>query len=104
MTPDEVLAVVRQAVVTVLEVAPATVTRETRFKDDLKADSLALVEIVEIVEEALAPEAQPGFHIEDEDLDGLTTVGSTPEHVTAHMKEESQEVAKLVKQINFEKM
>jgi tripartite-type tricarboxylate transporter receptor subunit TctC len=36
--------------------------------------------------------------------DGLTPVGSTPEHVTAHMKEESQEVAKLVKQINFEKM
>src|SRR5262245_4830990 len=36
--------------------------------------------------------------------DGLTPVGSTPEHVTAHMKEESTEVAKLVKQINFEKM
>ena len=36
--------------------------------------------------------------------DGLTPVGSTPEHVTAHMREESQEVAKLVKQINFEKM
>ena len=36
--------------------------------------------------------------------DGLTPVGSTPEHVTAHMKEESQEIAKLVKQINFEKM
>jgi tripartite-type tricarboxylate transporter receptor subunit TctC len=36
--------------------------------------------------------------------DGLTAVGSTPEHVTAHMKEESAEVAKLVKQINFEKM
>ena len=85
MTPDEVLAVVRQAVVTVLEVAPATVTRETRFKDDLKADSLALVEIVEIVEEALAPEAQPGFHIEDEDLDGLTTVGEAVDYAVARL-------------------
>jgi tripartite-type tricarboxylate transporter receptor subunit TctC len=36
--------------------------------------------------------------------DGLTPVGSTPEHVSAHMKKESQEVARLVKQINFEKM
>ena len=36
--------------------------------------------------------------------DGLTPVGSTPEHVTKHMKEESQEVAVLVKKINFEKM
>ena len=36
--------------------------------------------------------------------DGLTAVGSTPEHVTAHVKEESREVARLVKQIGFEKM
>src|SRR5262245_19947297 len=36
--------------------------------------------------------------------DGLTAVGSTPEYVTKHMKEESQEVDKLVKEINFEKM
>ena len=85
MTPDEVLAVVRQAVVTVLDVAPATVTPETRFKADLKADSLALVEIVEIVEEALAPEAQPGFHIEDEDLDGLTTVGEAVDYAVARL-------------------
>jgi acyl carrier protein len=85
MTPDEVLAVVQQAVVTVLEVAPASVTRETRFKDDLKADSLALVEIVEIVEEALAPRAQPDFHIEDEDLDALTTVGDAVDYAVARL-------------------
>ncbi len=36
--------------------------------------------------------------------DGLMAVGSTPEQVTKHMKEESQEVAALVKKINFEKM
>jgi tripartite-type tricarboxylate transporter receptor subunit TctC len=36
--------------------------------------------------------------------DGLTPVGSTPEHVSAHMKEKSKEVAVLVKKINFEKM
>jgi acyl carrier protein len=75
LTPDEVLEVVRGAVVTVLEVPAATVTRETRFREDLEADSLALVEIVEIVEEALAPRARPGFHLEDDDLDALTTVG-----------------------------
>ena len=36
--------------------------------------------------------------------DGLTPVGSTPEHVTALIKEESKEVEVLVKKINFEKM
>jgi acyl carrier protein len=75
LSPEEVLEVVRAAVVTVLEVDASTVTRETRFREDLDADSLALVEVVEIVEEQLAPRARAGFHLDDEDLDGLTTVG-----------------------------
>ena len=74
-TPQEVLQLLQQACATVLEVDPASVTRETRFTEDLRADSLALVEIVEIVEEALAPRARAGYHLEDEELDGLTTVG-----------------------------
>jgi acyl carrier protein len=75
LTPEQVFEVVRAAVVTVLEVDPSAVDRSTRFREDLKADSLALVEIVEIVEESLAPRARSGFHIEDEDLDALQTVG-----------------------------
>ena len=84
-TSEEVLAVVQGAVATVLERDPATVTRETRFREDLEADSLALVEIVEIVEEALAPRAPAGFHIDDEDLDGLTTVGEAVDHAVARL-------------------
>ena len=87
MTPTraEVLAVVRDAVVTVLEVDPAGVAETTHLRDDLQADSLALVEIVEIVEEALAPRAPAGFHIDDEDLDGLTTVGEAVDHAVARL-------------------
>lgn len=83
LTPEEVLDVVRAAVVTVLEVDPSTVDRSTRFRDDLQADSLALVEIVEIVEETLAPRARPGFHVDDDDLDGLTSVGEAVDLVVA---------------------
>ena len=85
MSPDEVLGVVRQAVVTVLEVEATTVDRDTRFREDLEADSLALVEIVEIVEETLAPRAPAGFHIDDEDLDGLTTVGEAVDYAVARL-------------------
>jgi acyl carrier protein len=85
MTPDQVLAVVQAAIATVLERDPSTVGRETRFKDDLQADSLALVEIVEIVEEELAPRARPGFHIEDEDLDALATVGDAVDYAVARL-------------------
>ncbi len=85
MTADEVLAVVQAAVATVLERDPTSVTRDTRFKADLEADSLALVEIVEIVEEELAPRARAGFHIEDEDLDSLSTVGEAVDYAVARL-------------------
>ena len=85
LAPDEVLEVVRGAVVTVLEVPPESVTRETRFREDLEADSLALVEIVEIVEERLAPQARPGFHIEDEDLDAMASVGDAVDYALARL-------------------
>ncbi len=85
MTHDEVLAVVQRAVATVLELEPSGVTRATHFKDDLRADSLALVEIVEIVEETLAPRARAGFHIEDEDLDSLATVGEAVDYALARL-------------------
>ncbi len=85
MTADEVLAVVAQAVATVLEVPATSVTRATRFTEDLQADSLALVEIVEIVEETLAPLARAGFHIDDEDLDGLGTVGAAVDYAVARL-------------------
>lgn len=85
VTHDEVLAVVQGAVATVLELDPASITRETSLRDDLAADSLALVEIVEIVEETLAPRARAAFHIADEDLDGLTTVGEAVDYALARL-------------------
>ena len=81
----EVLDVVRRAVATVLELDPAAVTEDLRFREDLHADSLGLVEIVEIVEETRAAKARPGFHIEDEDLDGLTTVGEAVDYAAARL-------------------
>ncbi|HVU72415.1 MAG TPA: phosphopantetheine-binding protein [Mycobacteriales bacterium] len=71
---DAVLAVVRDAIVAVYEVDPASITRDTRLVEDLGADSLGLVEIVEIVESRLA-QTVPGFRVDDDDLDDLTTVG-----------------------------
>jgi len=71
---EDVFAVVRDAVATVLERDPATVTLDSDFAD-LQADSLALVEVAEIVEERLAPYAPSGFRIPDDELERLRTVG-----------------------------
>ena len=82
MTREQVLATIQSAVGTVLEVDPAEVGVGLRFAEDLKADSLALVEIVEIVEEQLAGR---GFAFDDEDLDDLLTVGDAVEYAVSRL-------------------
>lgn len=83
-TPDDVFAVVRDAVAIVLERDPAQIGRDTAFSD-LYADSLALVEMAEIVEERLAPIAPAGFRIPDEDLERFTTVGEAVDYALARL-------------------
>lgn len=77
---SDVFEVVRDAVVTVMELDPANVTRDSRLVEDLKVDSLALVEIAEIVEERL-----PGLAIEDAALDDITTVGEAVAYVESRL-------------------
>jgi acyl carrier protein len=79
VTGEEVFAVVREAVVTVMEVEPGTVTRDSRLVEDLRCDSLALVEIAEIVEERIGN----GFRIDDADLDDIATVGQAVDYAVA---------------------
>ncbi len=82
---QDAFAVIRDAIGAVLDVAATDVTRETRLAEDLHADSLALVEIVELVEERLA-EGWPGlvpasFRLEDAGLEDLQTVGDAVTYV-----------------------
>lgn len=84
MTAEQVLELLRRAVAHVLEVDPSTLQRSTRFVEDLKADSLALVEIVEMVEEDLT-RTRPGFRIDDQDLDGLATLGDAVDYAVARL-------------------
>jgi len=71
---EQVLALVRHAVTLVLEVDGGTLTRETRLVEDLRADSLALIEMVELVEAGLR-DAGRSIHLEDDEIGRLTTVG-----------------------------
>jgi acyl carrier protein len=84
VTDTEVFEVIRAAVARVLEIDPATVSLTTSFTADLGADSLALVEVVEIVEERLAGD-RPGFRIEDDDLEDLRTVGDAVTYAMARL-------------------
>ena len=54
------------------------------FSDDLDADSLALIELVEALEEELG-ERSVGFRIDDEDLEDLKTVRDAVDYVVAKL-------------------
>ena len=60
---------VREIVVEQLGVEPEQVTPQAAFVEDLKADSLDLVELIMTFEEKL------GLEISDEEAEGLRTVG-----------------------------
>ena len=56
---------------------PSEITPESRFKEDLEADSLDLFELLTTLEE------QYDLEIPAEDMEGLTTVGAVIDYLTA---------------------
>ncbi len=69
MEREEALAVIRDVAVEVLSVEPDAVVEDARFKEDLDADSLDLVELVMGLEERF------DISVPEEDLEDVTTVG-----------------------------
>jgi len=60
---------VKNIIVELLAVEPSKVTQEARFREDLEADSLDLVELIMEFEDEF------GSEISDEDAQKITTVG-----------------------------
>jgi acyl carrier protein len=77
---DEIFEIVRDRLADILEIEPATITEGQSFVDDLDADSLALIELVEALEEQLSDRIAD-FRIDDEDLEDLKTVRDAIDYV-----------------------
>ena len=69
MEREEALSALREVAVEVLSVEPDQVVESSRFKEDLDADSLDLVELVMGLEERF------DIEVPEDDLEGVTTVG-----------------------------
>ena len=80
----EVFELVRDRLADILEVEPSTIAEGASFGDDLDADSLALIELVEALEGELGQRA-PGFRIDDEDLEDLKTARDAVDYVLAKL-------------------
>ncbi len=69
---------VKTIIVDLLGVDESKVTPEARFREDLEADSLDLVELI------MAFEDKFGGEISDEDAQKITTVGEAVNYLNAH--------------------
>jgi acyl carrier protein len=77
MTREEVLALIRDHLADELEIDPERITEETRFKEDLEADSLDLYTLVQELEDSY------GIRIPDEQAARIRTVGHAVDFVMA---------------------
>jgi acyl carrier protein len=72
---------VKSVIVELLGVEEGEITSDSRFREDLEADSLDLVELIMAFEEKF------GGEISDEDAQKITTVGEAVSYIEEHLKE-----------------
>jgi acyl carrier protein len=77
-TREQVLALIRAHLADELDVDPQAIGEDTRFKEDLEADSLDLYTLVQELEDTY------GVQMSDEQAAQILTVGAAVEFVLAH--------------------
>jgi acyl carrier protein len=77
---DELFERIKEIIVNQLGVEPDKVTMDARFKEDLEADSLDLVELIMEFEDVF------GGEISDEEAQKIKTVGQAVEYLNTRME------------------
>lgn len=77
---SETLLEIKGIIVELLGVEESKVVPDAKFREDLEADSLDLVELIMAFEEKF------GGEISDEDAQKITTVGEAVSYVETHLK------------------
>jgi acyl carrier protein len=70
---------IKAIIIDLLGVDESKITPEARFREELEADSLDLVELI------MAFEDKFGGEISDEDAQTITTVGEAVKYIDTHM-------------------
>lgn len=73
---SSVLATVCRHLADILEIDGASINESQSFADDLGADSIALIELVDSLEQDF-----PGFEFNDDDLAELKTVADAVDYI-----------------------
>jgi acyl carrier protein len=78
MTREEVLSLIQRHLADELEIDPSAIGVETRFKEDLEADSLDLYTLVQELEDTY------GVKMSDEQASQILSVGQAVDFVLSH--------------------
>ena len=78
MTREEVFSLIQAHLADELDVDPARIEAQTRFKEDLEADSLDLYTLVQELEDSY------GVRMTDEEASKILTVGQAVDFVLEH--------------------
>ena len=80
MAETDTFTEIEVIIVDLLGAEESKVTLDARFREDLEADSLDLVELIMAFEEKF------GGEISDEDAQKITTVGQAVEYIDSNMR------------------
>ncbi len=80
MAETDTFTEIQVIIVDLLGAEEGKVTSDARFREDLEADSLDLVELIMAFEEKF------GGEISDEDAQKITTVGQAVEYIDSNMR------------------
>lgn len=75
-----VVEVVKAQLADILEIDSASIGENQSFADDLGADSIALIELVDCLEQEFS-KTLADFHFEDDDLVDLVTVADAVDYI-----------------------
>ena len=81
---DEIVQLIRDRLADILEIDPDVINEGDSFAEDLHADSLAMIELVEALEEELS-ERSAGFRIDDEEIEDMKTVRDAADYIVARL-------------------
>jgi acyl carrier protein len=84
----DVFSVVKAIIIEQLGVPEDKVASEAKFKEDLEADSLDLVELIMAFEEYFEEKYGQTVEISDEEAQKITTVGEAVAYIEKRIKEE----------------
>ncbi|MEY4015950.1 MAG: acyl carrier protein [Ilumatobacteraceae bacterium] len=77
---SEILATVCRQLAEILEISAADISETQSLADDLGADSIALIELVDSLEQEFS-DIIPNFQFDDDDLSGLRTVADAVNYI-----------------------